>query len=387
MATKSEVVLNLEELMSKGFKKAQEFIGKSPVTSYNLNILVAGGTGVGKSTLINAVFGEEVAPTGQGEPVTQEIERYTKEDLSIYDTKGLEMKDFTNTKAQIQNFLDTKRGAMLDEQIHIAWLCIQESGRRIQEGEEELYKMLKAHGIPTILVITKAQQDKDDKGERFSEVVRSKFQVEEAHFERVRALEIEDDEGDIKKIRGIKELINKSRNLLNEAQKLALERKQQYDSEMQKKAKEELRQRRKDDAHNAILGYTTAAATIGATPIPFSDFALLLPTQIAMIIHISKIYDLEVSEENAKTLVTTFVGVLGTGLIARATAGSLLKLIPGVGSLTGGMINATLAGSVTGLMGKAFVAYLDDNFENLSQAIKELCSEVLQKYLEIAKTL
>lgn len=32
------------------------------------NLAIFGKTGVGKSTLINAVFGEEVAPTGIGEP-------------------------------------------------------------------------------------------------------------------------------------------------------------------------------------------------------------------------------------------------------------------------------------------------------------------------------
>ena len=35
-----------------------------------VNILVAGKTGVGKSTLINAVFRGELARTGAGKPVT-----------------------------------------------------------------------------------------------------------------------------------------------------------------------------------------------------------------------------------------------------------------------------------------------------------------------------
>ena len=35
------------------------------------NLAIFGKTGVGKSTLINAIFGEEVARTGIGEPVTQ----------------------------------------------------------------------------------------------------------------------------------------------------------------------------------------------------------------------------------------------------------------------------------------------------------------------------
>ena len=34
------------------------------------NLVIFGKTGVGKSTLINAIFGEEVARTGIGEPVT-----------------------------------------------------------------------------------------------------------------------------------------------------------------------------------------------------------------------------------------------------------------------------------------------------------------------------
>ncbi len=35
------------------------------------NILIAGKTGVGKSTLINSIFQGNLAETGQGKPVTQ----------------------------------------------------------------------------------------------------------------------------------------------------------------------------------------------------------------------------------------------------------------------------------------------------------------------------
>ena len=44
----------------------------------NLNIIVAGKTGVGKSTLINNVFREKLAETGMGKPVTTHM----REDLS-----------------------------------------------------------------------------------------------------------------------------------------------------------------------------------------------------------------------------------------------------------------------------------------------------------------
>ena len=46
-----------------------------------LNIIVAGKTGVGKSTLINAVFKDELAETGMGRPVTDHMRKITKKDI------------------------------------------------------------------------------------------------------------------------------------------------------------------------------------------------------------------------------------------------------------------------------------------------------------------
>lgn len=58
-----------------------------------LNIIVAGKTGVGKSTLINSVFREKLAETGMGKPVTDHMRKISKKGvpLSIYDTRGFEL--------------------------------------------------------------------------------------------------------------------------------------------------------------------------------------------------------------------------------------------------------------------------------------------------------
>ncbi|MEJ1229857.1 MAG: GTPase [Galbitalea sp.] len=40
------------------------------------NIALFGATGVGKSTLLNAIFGAPIAKTGVGDPVTQSTELF-----------------------------------------------------------------------------------------------------------------------------------------------------------------------------------------------------------------------------------------------------------------------------------------------------------------------
>src|SRR3954467_11114386 len=63
------------------------------------NLAIFGKTGVGKSTLINAIFGEDVAPTGIGEPVTMENNLYLHRGgfIGLLYTRGLEIGKDTDT--------------------------------------------------------------------------------------------------------------------------------------------------------------------------------------------------------------------------------------------------------------------------------------------------
>ncbi|GHR75346.1 hypothetical protein VN0645_06840 [Helicobacter pylori] len=54
-----------------------------------MNILLMGAIRVGKSSLINGLFGQEVAKAGVGEPITQHLEKYIDEQkgLILWDTR------------------------------------------------------------------------------------------------------------------------------------------------------------------------------------------------------------------------------------------------------------------------------------------------------------
>lgn len=54
-----------------------------------INLMITGATGSGKSSTINALFGQEVAKVGSLDPETMTITRYDLNNLVIWDTPGL----------------------------------------------------------------------------------------------------------------------------------------------------------------------------------------------------------------------------------------------------------------------------------------------------------
>ena len=192
------------------------------------------------------------------------------------------------------------------------------------------------------------------------------------------ALEIEDDDGNIKPFKGINELIEKTYNALPAASKQAFAREQKYNKDVKYEA-----------ALNIINKYSVAAGAIAVNPLPFSDIALLLPTQIAMITHITHNYGFEASAENIAKLAASFAAVAAGGFAVRFLAGNLLKFIPAVGSVAGGAFNVTVASSTTKLMGNAYLAYLNDNFELIYKGDFDLFSNltdtIIKAYVEKLK--
>lgn len=108
--------------------------------------------------------------------------------------------------------------------------------------------------------------------------------------------------------------------------------------------------------HRTVHAASLTAAIIGCSPIPFSDAFLLVPVQLTMMARLHKIFGQSWSESLGKSLSKELV-VVGLG---KSAVGNLVKFIPGVGTVAGAAINATVASTITEALGWITVKMLND---------------------------
>ena len=128
--------------------------------------------------------------------------------------------------------------------------------------------------------------------------------------------------------------------------------------------------------HTIIHTAATAAATTAASPIPFSDAALLIPIQATMITSLYKANGANISQGFVKgVLKATVISNFGKSL-----AGNLLKFIPGVGTIAGGTLNAGVAVAFTEALGIAVVSKLREADNADSIDLDNVIKDVLEGF-------
>ena len=150
----------------------------------HLNLQIIGKTGVGKSTLVNAIFGEKVADVKKGEPCTMETKCYESEKydfIRIYDTRGIEIsKDFDIEKVFNETLKDIKEKCEKNEPdnlIHCLLYCF--TGTRFEREEGEILVKLRqtyeGKKLPIILVLTQdlGEEDEEDGEDGFKQLFES----------------------------------------------------------------------------------------------------------------------------------------------------------------------------------------------------------------------
>jgi small GTP-binding protein len=136
-ADPTKVTSIIPDLIKEAMEKVSEW------ENTNIRIAIAGKSGRGKSSLINAIAGEKVADTGTVE-TTQERRSYTT-------SSGLVLEDLpgcSTTKFPSATYFDDMELQNCDAVV----LVISD---RVFEDDVDLFNMLKKHNIPCFIVRTK----------------------------------------------------------------------------------------------------------------------------------------------------------------------------------------------------------------------------------------
>ena len=366
--------------MPKSMKLARTEDVPSPVENSKGNVLLVGNSGVGKSTLIKSILGDETIKATYGVAgTTTKLDRYESDliNFGLIDTIGFTPDFLGSVKAiiAVQKWsADSAKSEDRNKRVNLIWFCVDGTASKL--FPETLKKLSQATGmwkhVPVIVVITKSYSEPDRekniqmveqalaKDKRLREVVKAIVPVvAENYVINAQAFAPVD---------GVSQLIELTNRYMPEGI-----------SESEKDIAEYIRKRKGYFAHGIVVAATGVAAGLGFAPLPFSDALVLSPTEFAEIRALAQLYGIS-DDDDSKQMIDTIVNVGTVGVAAKAAI-SAIKAIPGI-NIAAGVLNAIIAGSFAFAIGEgsAYIfeqIYLGNKSTNDIDWVKKVINEEL----------
>lgn len=141
---------------------------------------------------------------------------------------------------------------------------------------------------------------------------------------------------------------------------------------------------RERHADTIIKNHIIWSMGAGLIPVPIVDFFAVSGIQLDMIRQLCKLYDQDFKESEGKAIITSLTG---SGL-ARMGAKAMIKFIPGIGSVIGGVTMAILSGASSFALGEVFKKHFETGGTFLDfdpKRLKKMYNEKFEKGKKVAE--
>ena len=374
-------------------------------TNTQLEIVAFGTISSGKSSLLNALAGREVFAsnvTGGTTTTRSEILWPGSDSVMLVDTPGLgevrgedRAKEAAAAAKKADLVLLVADGPLKSYEVDLAEqlrsmekrivVCLNKEDWYEAEAQQQLTKQI-LQQLPGI-------SEQDIVAVRAAEVSRTRMRVaadgSEVEEQVVLSPEVRDLADRLMQIvqRDGRELL--LANLLMQSRGLVDEAKQRVRETLDRRA------------DKIISSHMWAAGVAGAAPLPLLDIAGGSAITVKMVLELARVYKQPIDtdtvvimlEQLGKNLAAMVGATAATPAVANALS-AMLKTVPGIGTLAGGLLQGTVQALVTRWIGNVFVKYFQEEMKSPPGGLAELArdqwsqlttAESLKKLIQIGR--